>query len=153
MTCKIVGGHGQAKESDVKALEKEIGGRFPEDYRAFIIRNNGGTPIPNVFGFYDKARSMEDESGVDRFLSIGINEYFSVERHLTVYSDRIPDDFIPVARDSGGGLVLVKLKGGGVYFWDHEFEADDGEQASEYNVYPVSGSFDDFLSSLHDIEE
>ena len=34
---------------DVQAIEAQIGVRLPDDYKAFLLRHNGGRPRPNAF--------------------------------------------------------------------------------------------------------
>lgn len=156
MNFEIKGGHGAPDDKVVEALERRIGAGLPQDYREFIFKYNGGYPVPDVFGFMDEIKGRMDASDVNRFLSIGIGGYESIENYLNVYSGRVPCEYLPVAHDSGGNLILIKVLGegvGGVFFWDHEQEVDSGEKASEYNIYSVSDSFNGFLSSLHDVEE
>jgi hypothetical protein len=34
-------------EAELKAVEKQIGHRFPEEYRQFLLTYNGGKPVPD----------------------------------------------------------------------------------------------------------
>lgn len=46
--------------------------------------------------------------------------------------------------------MLIGVNGHqGIYFWDHEFEADSPDMP---NVYKVSETFTEFLGNLHEIE-
>lgn len=60
---------------------------------------------------------------------------------------------IPIAHDAGGNLVLLGVnEKQGIYFWDHELEAEEGEVPDMSNVYAISQTFTDFLNNLHEIE-
>ena len=61
---------------------------------------------------------------------------------------------IPIADDPGGNAICLGMSGnerGKVYFWDHEMEADEGDEPTFENVYLVAESFASFLKSLKDL--
>jgi len=63
---------------------------------------------------------------------------------------------VPIAFDAGGNLVCVAITGphyGHVYFWDHEFESDDGEPVTMNNMALIANSFGEFLSGLYQFEQ
>ena len=71
------------------------------------------------------------------------------------HRDRIPNDLFMIAHDPGGNLVLIGTgaeNDGRIFFWDHDFEADDGETPDYRNVYPIAESLDAFLAALSDDE-
>lgn len=143
-------------EEKLVYLEKKIGFSLPENYRNFSIKYNGGYPEPGSFVFFDKNLNRQDGSSVDRFLYIGEKVYGSIENYLRVFDSRVPKSYLPVAHDPGGNLILIKLAGadvGGVFFWDHEFEADPGETPSEKNIYFISNDFNEFLGGLYELED
>ena len=39
------------KEDDLKELEVEFDIYLPEEYREFLLKSNGGVPIPDVFKY------------------------------------------------------------------------------------------------------
>ena len=122
--------------TDLAALEKRLGKPLPEEYRDFLLANNGGCPTPNEFA----------ESSVRTFLSVGA-EYpmDDLETMADDYSDRIPADTLPIGKDELGNLILLAVSGGqrgAVYFWDHELE-DSPDGLSQ-----VGDSLTSFLSNL-----
>ncbi|WP_353613689.1 SMI1/KNR4 family protein [Mangrovibacter phragmitis] len=113
------------------------------------MKYNGGQPQPNSFRFFS---DRNDASSVDRFLSLGKEKNSNLLRYYNNYQDRIPLGFIPIAHDAGGNLVIMGLKtdNNKVYFWDHEFEVDEGEQPNMDNVHLISQSFSIFLNDLYE---
>jgi hypothetical protein len=70
---------------------------------------------------------------------------------LTVYVDRVPSGFIPIAYDPGGNLFVMSLSQvsyGAIYFWDHEAEVGDNEEPNMSNVYLLAESWADLFSKL-----
>ena len=131
---------------DVGIFEGKVGLVFPDDYKNFLTKYNGGTPTLANFNFYGK----EEGSTIRRFFGIMIGSKNSIDWILDVYEGRLPKDFLPIADDLGGNLILLdcSLKQRGVFFWDHEEEAEDGEEPTMDNMYYLSKNFDSFLSSL-----
>jgi hypothetical protein len=108
-------------EDDLKAFENKYAFRLPNDYRTFLLENNGGFPSPNCVTFSEAGRKTA--SDVFCYFAIGDQRaWASVEWHLETYSGRLPEDTVPVARDSCGNLWLLAVGGGNagsVFFWDH----------------------------------
>lgn len=131
---------------EVKVFEDKVGLVFPDDYKKFLIKHNGGTPSLDNFNFYGK----EEGSTIKRFFGVTSNSKNSVDWILDVYEGRLPKDFLPVADDLGGNLILLdcSFEQKGVFFWDHEEEAEEGEEPTMDNMCYLSKNFDSFLSAL-----
>lgn len=48
--------------------------------------------------------------------------------------------------------MKLKNEDNQIYFWDHELEADEGENPNMENVYLICKSFSDFINNLFDEE-
>lgn len=136
---------------DISDFEKKIQSILPNDYKDFLIKFNGGRPLPASFKFFS---DRTDASSVDQFLSLGKEKNSNLEKYYYNYKNRIPSGFIPIAHDAGGNLVIMKLKNedNQIYFWDHELEADEGENPNMENVYLICKSFSDFINNLYEEE-
>lgn len=135
----------QLSEGDVEQLEAELRLIFPPAYRAFLLRYNGGYPNPNAFERESNNRKGRQLSMVADFFGI---EDLRLYREMLI--DRMPENLMPVACDSGGNMIVVSVAGkdvGHVYFWDHNRET---EPPSYSNVYKAAPDFQSFLESLHD---
>lgn len=51
----------------------------------------------------------------------------------------------------GGNLVLIRLDNNSpeIFSWDHETEADEGEEPSASNMYMISDGLPGFLTDLY----
>ena len=146
---KIRDSYGSASETQIAGLESHLDTRLPEKYREFLLRHNGGCPETDVFPL--TIQGVQVDGVIQRFLSIGTETEESIWRYLEIYNDRIPRDLIPIAYDPGGNLILLGISGqtaGHIYFWDHESEAEEGEEPSYSNVYFTSDSFSSFMQNL-----
>jgi hypothetical protein len=138
----------QPTQEDLRLLEEELGARLPDDYRAFLIKFNGGRPEPNWF-------PMQGElgvGGVDLFLGIRRpgewDDLLTAKRRLL---ERMPPHMLPIAHAECGNLICLSLGGsdsGSVYYWDHELEADEGEEPTYANLSHVADSFATFWEAI-----
>ncbi|GAA5134377.1 hypothetical protein GCM10023213_05970 [Prosthecobacter algae] len=97
------------KPERITEFEKSIGLELPEDYRAFLIKHNGGCPCPSSF---------ETESGivvsVTRLLSLGAP--LSFDRLETNYksnawSEGFVNGIIKIGYDPGGQELMMATSG------------------------------------------
>lgn len=125
--------------------------QFPQNYVEFLLRNNGGMPEADCFEFADGS----DASVVDRFLSVGGPSYADLDWHLEIYNGRIPKEFFPIAKDPGGGLIVMGWDGSfkeQIFFWDHEFEADHDGEATMSNMHFIAPDLSHFMENLSVLE-
>ena len=139
---------------EIKKFEILIGEILPDEYKQFLIQHNGGHPEPD--GFYFTLKDNQPEMAmVAWFLALHEGESSNITKSYFGFKYRIPNDMLAVARDPGGSLILLGLKGenkGKVFFWLRELEAEDGEPATYDNVAFVANSFNEFLDSLIEVE-
>ncbi|MCA1612880.1 MAG: SMI1/KNR4 family protein [Acidobacteria bacterium] len=137
--------------ADLNAAERRSGRSLPPEYRQFLLTHNGGRPRqPCDFSMSD-SRGVSQTGTVDRFLGVNTPEFFNLEHYLKIYAERVPPNLLPVAYDPGGNLLCLSAAGedeGAVYFWDHEFESEEGTPPTRDNLYLVAPSFDQFLTKL-----
>ena len=130
-------------DKEVAQLEEQIGCRLPDEYRTFMLKNNGGRPNKSIFK-YKEANTLCG-STIKMFFSIGKGEH-TIEKARRIYEGRIPDIVLPIASDSFGNIVCIGLQGrnrGKMYFWDHELEL------MRWNLNPIiCTDFKDFLKRL-----
>lgn len=129
---------------DIDIFEERIGTKLPSDYREFILKNNGGSPIA------ENLKGLDDEDYmVDHFYGFHMNyKVYDLHNAYTTYSDRIPPQFIPVGCDPGGNQFCLGIGGdhrGKVYFWEHEEEHTPPTTA---NMSLVANNFSEFITRL-----
>jgi cell wall assembly regulator SMI1 len=127
----------------VDRLEEQAGHRLPDDYRDYLLRQDGG-------------RLVSNNQAVKYVFGVGdVPDYESMWANLQVYEGRVPPWLLPVASDEYGNLFAVSLREsdlGSVWFWDHEQEADEGEPPTEDNIELRAPSWTEFLESLQPVE-
>jgi cell wall assembly regulator SMI1 len=144
-------------KKDIANLETELNIKLPEDYKTFLLKNNGGSPEEDwCFNFYDE-NSEESDSVINQFYILykkSEDEFDDLKiQYLTnVEEGFVPDTVFVIADDPFGNMIGVDLSAenyGKVYFFDHELEDEDG-----FNLRSlVADSFDEFLEKLFLDEE
>lgn len=137
-----------ASEADLSSLEQRLGFGLPEEYRAFLLRTNGGEPDADTFEFVTMAGKPE-ETSVRAFLSLDeADAAYSITRYLSFYEGWLPPAVIPIAVDFFNNLILLDLgdgRRGAVLYWDCVGEPTVDPSA---NVTAIAESFELFISRL-----
>jgi hypothetical protein len=130
-------------ESDIRNYEVENGVRFPDQYRSFLLRNNGGYAINSYF------RIPEYENNiivVHHIYGIGDMQSNLAEVNEDL-GELLPAGFFIWASDPGGNGFLVGLNGSKhedqIYYWLHDADPDE-----DVTHYFLSNSFDEFIDGL-----
>ncbi len=152
-TIHQINGAPTLTEDMIREVEEKYQCRLPDDYRRFLLKNNGGFPVPDCVTFEEAGRMTS--SDVSCFHSIGDKRpWASIEWNLESLAERLPKDIIPIAHDSCGNLWLLNVDpdhGGSVIFWDHgSFDTFD---ETDFDSWPiVAESFHEFFHNLHEYE-
>ena len=140
-------------ESDLKTIEMYLEFKFPEQYKIFLINHNGGEIDKKIFCFKNDST---DGSVLDRLFGFVPNEYKNILVYYRIYKNRIPKYMFPIGYDPFSNLIILSIKGvdrGKVYFWDHDFEVEDGVEPDYSNLTLIADSFDEFINSLESDDE
>jgi hypothetical protein len=136
-------------EGALQTVEKKYGCQLPDDYRRFLLKENGGFPLLDCVPFTEGGR----KTASDVFCYLAVCDepaWASMEWNFDTFSSRLPKDTLPIARDSCGNLWLLKVGGensGSVYFWDHG--SYDTFDETELDNWPrVAASFQEFQDNL-----
>lgn len=133
-------------EAEVAKFCSETGLRLPSDYRAFLLRYNGGRPIPDtcpVIGHEEKLMPLQVFYGIGREIEVDCLKW-----NYEVLKDRIPDFYLPIAGSDCDDQYCLVLSGdhfGSVVFWDYVGER--GKDNLE-NIYEIADSFTEFLEII-----
>jgi cell wall assembly regulator SMI1 len=117
--------YGVASSSALDTLEKRLGAPLPQQYRDFLLSQNGGRPDLPAFIVPNWGESI-----ANTFYGVGIGGLYDLDAVLDSLDDVIPVDcVIPIADDPGGNQICVGIRGdflGKIYFWVHD-EMDEDE--------------------------
>lgn len=145
----------QIDASNILAFESEVGIKFPEDYKAFIIKSNGGIPKENwLYNFFDKVTERKNTSVIRKFFSLTSDNSVLKNNLREIYNTMtnekaIPNDMLPIADDPGGNIIGISLNKndfGYVYFLNHEYDDLDTGYLIKSEI---AKSFSDFLNLLY----
>lgn len=126
---------------------------LPIGYKKFLLIYNGGRVVKNSCPLLELPSENETLMGINNFFQCSDDYNYSLIKNIKMFNDRIPKGFIPIADASCGNLFLLGISGSNynkVFFWDHEFEADDDEEVTYNNMYLVANTFEDFINSLYE---
>jgi cell wall assembly regulator SMI1 len=135
---------------DIDAVEQRLGIKLPGDYRAWLLKHNGGRPEPAGFRYKLKT-GLYTDSAVAWFLAIHDGRFSNFERETRwrKAQNRLPGELVAIARDPFGNLICMSFGGadkGKIYFWDHE---EEGPEPSYDNCHLIADSLQEFLEGLH----
>jgi cell wall assembly regulator SMI1 len=141
----------QPAELEAAALRlAELGHPIPPSYREFLTQHDGGVPVKDRFSFEHEDRTMNEV--VEEFLGVappasphGMNLVRTVR-----IRERFPKGVLPIADDPFGNHICLDGRDGRdgpVYFWDHEYEGDEPDDA---NLYEIAPDLPTFLNMLHE---
>lgn len=132
---------------DIQTVERLIDFQMPHDYVDFLKVYNGAVPtINNIF----KIPNVNNDSDIRTFFDIQEIASLVTKR----MKNRFPNKVIPIAYDSCGNYICISFEEGkeGIYFWDHELEADEDESPTWDNMFFLSRSFSGFLEMLEEFD-
>jgi hypothetical protein len=120
---------------------------LPDDYRLFLLKSNGGRPLPDAF---EVPGWVGISSAVDWFLGLREEPYADIGNALDEFGTRLPREFLPIANDPSANTICLGVSGperNHVYYWAnaHDFIRDE-----EGNMFWLADSFTEFLEKLHD---
>lgn len=139
---------------NIREFEQKFLLTFPDDYKSFLEKNNGGMPDGDyVFEFFDEVTERINHSVIQEFFTLNTNEtdsYDDLESNCTnLWNDEaLGQKDLPFALNPGGNYLCMSLNSddyGTVYLCNHEY--DDMETG--YLVKSkVADSFSAFLECL-----
>ena len=136
------------KLEDINQLELLINITFPDEYRKFLLQNNGGETK-----FQDYKINGEYFGDVAYFL--GIRKYPSSGDLRTLFEEHrevILSGFLPIAVSHGGDLICISCSNnncGDICHWDHE-TANWGGAPNMDNMQQLATSTNHFMEMLYD---
>jgi hypothetical protein len=117
--------------------------QLPDDYRAFLLEFNGGTPTPNAFVI-----GGQGESTLSVFFGLVEGDVYDLWSNALAAFEDMERTMLAIGTDAGGNHLFLSLDGekrGQVSFRDHERDAAHG-------VFPIAASFTAFLDHLHPLK-
>lgn len=138
-------------EDDISEVENELDVKLSQDYKAFLLQNNGGSLTENlVFDF----TQIMPESGKP-FDNSSILREFSILSDLPFFygnligAEVIPEKSLPIASDPFDNEILLcadENNYGKIYFGDHETYDPETDY---WLLTELANSFTEFIDKLY----
>lgn len=132
----------------IQTVEQELRVRFPDSYRQFLVRSNGGRPDTPIFPI--NGMHLNPNGNVNFLFGADANyDVYDLLKSNQFYASRIPVDIVLIADNGMGDYLCLDLrdKKVTVVFWDNKHFWGTGEWR-ERDLYHVASSFEEFLGSL-----
>ena len=132
---------------DIEAFESEYEVNLPENYKKFLLLNNGGKSVKRRFKTVDGTIT----SSVMLFLPLSKETDSNLESFYEKYCTNkiIPSYLIPIGVDPADSLICISEQDK-VYFCDMDYFEEDNELKDEY-IKLVSENFTSFLNNLYEV--
>jgi hypothetical protein len=135
--------YGAISDKDIIAYEAARAIRLPEEYRLFMLRNNGGYAANSrcrVPGLQNSIVVLDHIHGLGDMPS----NLAEVNEDL---EELLPPGFLLWATDPGGSGFLIGLceteREGQIFYWLHDEDPDEGSAC-----FFLASSFDEFVEGL-----
>lgn len=138
---------------EIILLEKKMDIKLPNDYKDFLMKNNGGIPeVTEMFSFHEinpeNGRQYKMETDIQNFSNISEIPFFYEN---LVGAGAIPEKYLSIACDSCGNEILLCVNEfenyGKVFFGNHEVYQHG---TNYFNLSLVADSFTEFLKKIYE---
>lgn len=150
---KYMTGFGTLSKQEVDQLGRDFNIELPNDYREFLIQNNGGLPTQNYLMF-----SVPDLDDNNNELILGslcgmlgaVNKW----NDIYAFNDEYRDDMMKFVMVIGheyadGHVVLINRPDmSGVYYWDSAYMFDCSSEEDTFYAYKLCDTFTEFMDML-----
>lgn len=142
---------------EVEKVEETIGLTLPNEYKEFLHKFGTLNFNDNEVGFYPSNTVDEEPLTIVNFYGLN-KDNFDLKLIINRYTDRIPDDLIPIAECPGGDQLCVGINNkafGKIYYWDHNKEKLQVNTIEEMwePVTLIYNSFFDLIMSSQELKE
>jgi len=144
---------------DIESLEHKLKVVFPESYKNFLIKFNGGEPIERAINFNTSEKKQKGDY-IDFFYEVSNDVSYGIYKNMENHGFKLPEKIIFIGSSPAGNYFLLSLREdsyGNIYYKNHEVE--DSTVFSPQNdrlpesMLKVAEDFDSFLSYLYDPDE
>ena len=110
-------------ESEIAAVEQQLGIRFPASYKEAVLACHGGSPRRRKFDVPDQEIGFFT-TGLGMLLTFNEDDAESVMDTHRMLADRMPAGIIPFAIEGGGDYMAFDYRTAdrepAVVYWSHE---------------------------------
>jgi len=121
----ITSKYGSNTIKDLEKIEEALSFTLPIEYKEFLYLYGTLNFNDIEIAFSSLDTSNEEPLTIVNFYGLNGNDYDNLKLIINQYTDRIPDDLIPIAECPGGDQICIGINNkafGKIYFWDHNKE-------------------------------
>ncbi|MGU3370243.1 SMI1/KNR4 family protein [Bacillus mycoides] len=138
----------QIKIEDIESFEKNNGLKLPDDYKSFLLKDNGGKSNRRRFSTKDDVVT----SSIMMFFPLSEETENNLQNSLNYYikGNKLPSKFIPIGKDPADNIICISIHGsdiGSVYHC-HTYHIDDEGELEPKFIRKIASSFTEFVNEL-----
>lgn len=153
----ITSKYGRNQIREIEKFEETIGLTLPIEYKEFLHKFGTLNFNDTEVTFY--SANIVDEEPLTIVNFYGLNgDNYDLKLIINRYTDRIPNDLIPIAECSGGDQLCIGINNkafGKIYYWDHNKEKLQVNTIKDISepVTLIYNSFFDLIMSSQKLKE
>ena len=141
---------GFANEEAISILENKFEVVLPEDYKRFLLQENGGRNTAYKYKNLVRISQISEEINIDVMFGVETNiKNADIEQWTSEYRDDLFPNSIIIGDAIQHGFIVFWLsneENRGIYYYDDTYEFESS--TDDVNAYFLANSFSEFLSMV-----
>lgn len=141
---------GFANEEAISILENKFEVVLPEDYKRFLLQENGGRNTAYRYKNLVRISQISEEINIDVMFGVETNiKNADIEQWTSEYRDDLFPNSIIIGDTIQHGFIVFWLsneENRGIYYYDDTYEFESS--TDDVNAYFLANSFSEFLSMV-----
>ena len=141
---------GFANEEAISILENKFEVVLPEDYKRFLLQENGGRNTAYKYKNLVRISQISEEINIDVMFGVETNiKNADIEQWTSEYRDDLFPNSIIIGDTIQHGFIVFWLsneENRGIYYYDDTYEFESS--TDDVNAYFSANSFSEFLSMV-----
>ena len=141
---------GFANNGEILMLENEFEVVLPEDYKSFLLQENGGRNTAYRYKNLVRISQISEEINIDVMFGVETNiKNADIEQWTSEYRDDLFPNSIIIGDTIQHGFIVFWLsneENRGIYYYDDTYEFESS--TDDVNAYFLANSFSEFLSMV-----
>ena len=141
---------GFANNGEILMLENEFEVVLPEDYKSFLLQENGGRNTAYRYKNLGRIPQVSEEINIDVMFGVSTNvKNGDIKQWTSEYQDDLFPNSIIIGDTIQHGFIvfwLSKDDNAGIYYYDDTYEF--ASSTDNMNTYFLANSFSEFLNMV-----
>ncbi|MHC4025177.1 SMI1/KNR4 family protein [Streptococcus sp. KHUD_018] len=141
---------GFANNGEILMLENEFEVVLPEDYKSFLLQENGGRNTAYRYKNLVRIPQVSEEINIDVMFGVSTNvKNGDIKQWTSEYQDDLFPNSIIIGDTIQHGFIVFWLRkddNAGIYYYDDTYEF--ASSTDDMNTYFLANSFSEFLNMV-----